>query len=928
MTLPAESDTEAHVSTTAGEYTDARDHRGLDDLLEVRGESKTLGRYVVMGTLGRGGMGVVLRGFDPKLDRRVAIKVLHRELSEQQTQRLLREAQALARLSHPNVVQVYEVDEIDGQTFVVMELVQGQTIAQWCEAEPRPDWRRCVEVMIQAGEGLAAAHEQGLVHRDFKPGNAIVDERGRARVLDFGLARAVGVEVDSIEVPPAGVDMEAMNSDVLSDRLTRTGAMLGTPAYMPPEQMHGRDVDARSDQFSFCVSLYEAVHGERPFAGETMMEVIGSIVQGTVRPPPPGIRVPRGLRRILLRGLLPEPEQRWPSMNALLVELRRLLAPRRWRWAGGSVGVGLAVLGAGLWYQAEAGQRCSGAAEQLRGIWDEGRRADVRGSILGTELPYASSTWTRVEETLDGYAGAWAEQYAEACEATAVRKEQSEEDMSLRMGCLRERKRELEAAVKVLATSDEQVVLNAVTIVDGLQDLARCEDVQRLRQRRERVPPPEDPERAREAEELADVLVDVQAERLAGRGIGALERVVSVVERAEALEYDPLLANALYMWAGILDEQGKPAEAEKRLIRSYALALESGYDEASFIAARSLTDVVGHRQTRFGEGRVWAQTAMSLAKRSGSRWALAGSTHAMGMLLFTEARFEEAEREFLRALELWDAKRWPLDIADSFDGLGGVYFRQGRYGEAEQGFRRALELREETLGSEHPKVAVAMNNLGNVLDRQGRSEEAERQHRRAMEIRVRALGEEHPLVAGSMNNLGAVLNARGQNEEAERWFRRALEIKRKAVGADGLELTSGMNNLGNVLQKQGEFEEAEQWYRRALEIKQRVLGPEHVSLGFSLVGLARVLVAQGEHERAVGPAERAVVLREASGEAPELLAEARYWLARALGPDPTERARARELAQRARTGFVESTNPQVQADIADIDRWLAELPDP
>ncbi|MCX4246011.1 serine/threonine-protein kinase [Paraliomyxa miuraensis] len=220
----------------------------------------TLGRYVVLGTLGAGGMGVVLRAYDRQLDRQVALKVLQRGLDEHHTIRLRREAQALARLSHPNVVQVYEVGELDGHTFVAMELVEGKTARAWAEQRPRPDWRACLRLYVQLGAGLAAAHEQGLVHRDFKPGNAIVDDKGRARVLDFGLARQDEQEhelEDTVtnELEPDHGRRQAVLTS--SESITRTGSVLGTPAYMPHEQMVGRPADARSDQFSFCASLYE-----------------------------------------------------------------------------------------------------------------------------------------------------------------------------------------------------------------------------------------------------------------------------------------------------------------------------------------------------------------------------------------------------------------------------------------------------------------------------------------------------------------------------------------------------------------------------------------------------------------------------------------------------------------------------------------------
>ncbi|MCA9706123.1 MAG: serine/threonine protein kinase, partial [Myxococcales bacterium] len=370
--------------------------RAYDTIFRRAAEPRQLGRYVVLDVLGQGGMGVVLRAYDRELDRPVALKVLHREIDQRHTQRLRREAQAMAKLSHPNVVQVYEVGEIEGRAFVAMELCKGTTVRQWIDREPRPGWRGCVELFLHLGAGLVAAHEQGLVHRDFKPGNAIVDDKGRARVLDFGLARLGGHEDDE---GGSGVAEELVRSDrvaaPLETSLTKTGAVLGTPAYMPPEQMCGLDADARSDEFSFCVALYEAVYGERPYEGSSMMALLVSMQAGAVRPAPKGSDVPVALRKLLLRGLAVNPAERWPSMEALLEELRRIANPRRWRWMALGVTVGLLAVGGGLstTRALEWLNRCTGAREQLEGAWDEARRQEVKAAIVGTGLSYAPGTW-------------------------------------------------------------------------------------------------------------------------------------------------------------------------------------------------------------------------------------------------------------------------------------------------------------------------------------------------------------------------------------------------------------------------------------------------------------------------------------------------------------------------------------------------------
>ncbi len=288
----------------------------------------SLGRFSLLRRLGSGSMGVVFEGYDPELDRRVALKVLRPEVEAQRSlqarSRMIREAQALARLRHPNVTMVYEVGTSEtGALFIAMELVEGNTLGRWLKARPRC-WREIVRVFLQAGRGLAAAHRAGLVHRDFKPDNVIIDDEGSAHVVDFGLARGAGL-AELLPTLEDGADPVAV-----ALHLTCTGAILGTPAYMAPEQFDGASLHAASDQFSFCVALFEALYGRRPFPGNDLPSLQRSLIRGELVGPRRGI--PRALYRVLRRGLSIEPSRRFPSMEALLEALaacrQRSTAPR------------------------------------------------------------------------------------------------------------------------------------------------------------------------------------------------------------------------------------------------------------------------------------------------------------------------------------------------------------------------------------------------------------------------------------------------------------------------------------------------------------------------------------------------------------------------------------------------------------------------
>ncbi|HRI54187.1 MAG TPA: serine/threonine-protein kinase, partial [Pseudomonadota bacterium] len=287
----------------------------------------SIGRYIVVGCIGSGGMGVVYAAYDPELDRKVATKLLRKSTSGgpngQGRVRLLREAQAMARLSHPQVIGVFDVGTLGDQVFIAMEFVDGGTLTKWLSEAPRTQ-KEIIEKFTLAGRGLSAAHAAGLVHRDFKPDNVLVGHDGRVRVMDFGLAHSVGSSEERSEDSQAEVSQETSASGsqsmggALALRLTRTGALLGTPRYMSPEQYEGKKTDPRTDQFSFCVALYEALFKVPPFAGETFSALGHNVVRGRVLSPPPEAKVPAPIRQVILRGLSVRPSDRFPSMDALL----------------------------------------------------------------------------------------------------------------------------------------------------------------------------------------------------------------------------------------------------------------------------------------------------------------------------------------------------------------------------------------------------------------------------------------------------------------------------------------------------------------------------------------------------------------------------------------------------------------------------------
>jgi formylglycine-generating enzyme required for sulfatase activity len=314
-----------------------------------------IGRYMIVESVGSGAMGVVYGAYDPELDRKIALKLIKPGHGAKETarERLLREAKAMARLQHPNVVAVHDVGVFEGQVFLAMEFLGAGTLKSWLAEEAR-SWREIVKLFVAAGRGLAAAHAAGIVHRDFKPDNVLLDKDGRARVVDFGIAREAGGAADdetseAMTSDPAAHLGESSGSRPLLT-LTKTGVLIGTPAYMAPEQFLGERGDERSDQFSFCVALYEALYGQRPFAGDDMLSISVNVTQERLRPLPKDHGVPAWVRRVIVRGLRVNPTMRWPSMSALIEALQddpALKARRRIIAVGGAAVVAISLAAAG-----------------------------------------------------------------------------------------------------------------------------------------------------------------------------------------------------------------------------------------------------------------------------------------------------------------------------------------------------------------------------------------------------------------------------------------------------------------------------------------------------------------------------------------------------------------------------------------------------
>ncbi len=759
---------------------------GMDPLQEPLpaplSRGANVGRYLVLEALGRGGMGVIYAGYDPELHRRVALKLLQVFRTAPADgpaaqQRLLREAQALARLSHPNVIAVFDVGTYGDRVFIAMELVEGRSLRALMRT-PTP-WREAVRLFRQAGEGLSAAHKAGLVHRDFKPDNVLVGGDGRVRVMDFGLARQTAPageqEVDTGELPfVASPPTQA--EDALGTPLTQAGVVIGTPPYMAPEQLVLKVSDPRSDQFSFCVSLYEMLYGERPFPPQPQPTL--NPADWPVRPPPPYAKVPAKLRKLLLRGLSVDPAQRFPSMEALLAQLQADPAvPRRRAVAALGALAFTAAVAAGVGQTAGRRQAlCRGGGARMAGVWDEDRRGAVKAAFAGGE-----SAFQTVSAVLDRYAQAWVAQYQETCEATRIRGEQSDEVLGLRMECLDRRLSELGALTHLFASADEALVGQSGKAAHALTPLETCRQVQALR---ETVRLPEEPFRREQVKGLREQLARAKALADGARYADALALAKALAPQARELRFRPVEGELLELMGEIHDKRAEVKEAA-RALEDAAFAAEAGHDDTlkALAAARRVRVAMLEDEPAVAES--WANLARATLERLGGNAII-------------ESYVESA--------------------------LGGLAFKAGRYDEALARFRKALALREKGLGPMHPDVAGAHNNVANALVRSARFSEARAEAMAALEITETSLGPEHVDVTGPLHLLSVLSAELGLPEDQERFARRGLAITEKVLGREHVETFRALEELGDALLDRGKSSEGLPMLDRALALLRKADG--------------------------------------------------------------------------------------------------------
>ncbi len=911
----------------------------------------TLGRYIVLERLGEGGMGVVYSAYDPELDRKIAVKLLREDVGDRRA-RLLREAQALARLGHANIVAVYDVGTIDDQVFVAMEFVAGRTVSAWLAEAPRAT-HEIVDVYLQAGRGLAAAHALGIVHRDFKPDNVLIDGDKRVRVVDFGLAAIAEGAVDAPSRSPVAPEWE--QGAQVATSLTRTGALVGTPGYIAPEGT----TQPAFDQFSFCVAVWKGLSGELPFAGNSAAELASAAARGEIAEP--ARRIPARLQRVLRRGLSADPAKRFASIDDLLAALSRNRS-RTYAIAGTAAIAAFAVGAIVVSSRHDGAQLCRGSDGRLAGAWDSGA---IARAFAATGVPYAAASAASVAAVLDRYASGWAAMRTEACEATQVRGEQSGELMDLRMACLDARANELHALGDVFAHADAKVVERSVSAAQSLTPLADCADAAGLKAP---VRMPADPASRALIETVRGGIAEARALDRAGKYDDAIARASTLAGEAHAIGYRPRVAGALTILGIARAHADKSAEAQPALEAAVVAAIAAHDDATATEAGTSLIKLVGYDQAKVADAERWIALTRAWLEAAPDDHRRAQVDNEIGSVRFEAGHYDEALALQQQALALRE-QEYGKDsqlVAINLDNIGVDYVMKGEPAKASDYHRRALKLEIDQLGPMHPRVGLTWTNLGASLTDEGKLDEARDAELHAIAIKEAAYGKDSAMVAASVHEIANVYFLQGHYAEAEAAYRRVMTIYKQAFGPEHPRVGNAVGSLANAVRHLHHLDEAEALYKESLAIRLKALGPKHYSLANSYLGLSQVAQERKQWDEALAEAQRAADVLAASTEAdssaiaealgnvgnaqlgagrfaPAIEAYTRALKIQEAKGDPSDRAdtqfglaqalwqsgdhaKARPLAEAAEKAYA-AAGDRGKDSLPDVQRWLASHAD-
>ena len=836
----------------------------------------TVDRYVLIDKIGQGGMGVVYSAYDHALHRRVAVKLVKGHKDDRTQAQLLAEARTMAQLSHPALVTVYDVGEFEGQVFLAMEFVEGVTLRKWQTREAR-SWRDVVAMYCRVGEGLAFAHDAGVIHRDLKPDNVIVDESDRPHITDFGLAK----------VDPRAIEPSPMTS--LITKHTISGKTAGTPGYMSPQQLLGEPTDERTDQYAFCASLFEALHGGLP-----------------IHSPPVPKEVPRAILAAIQRGLENDPRERWPSMRALLDVLAPREPVRRRYLIGAFVVVPVAIA---TWMVVRGGgpeQSCD--APQAQEAWHAARDQVIARLTRQGGHPEELAT------ALDHWTESWTDMARASCRATASGA-QSAQLLDLRARCLDHTLDVVRSLIELARHADPQLAAHADSI--PLPQLEPCADAPGLLGNA--ALPPDLVRRAVIAD-LGKRLAEIQALVDADSQLEALRRLDALAAPVHAVGYPPLELELYSVRTyAELARGASPAAAAASAWR--AIAVEPTRADYTMGALwLDLVWIVGEMQHQPEQAIELGRVAETIVDRVQDKSQLALLDYRLGAVLADAARYDEAIARFERSRSLSEQLHDDHEVVTTLQGEA--------LAERARGDRKkqiALCERAVQIANQMPHSNVLLANLLSTLAvaylEDGRTDDGIAILQRA-DIIIGDRRDDPGVLLSIHANLGNAWEERGYLSSAESEFRQAVEVARTMLAPDTSETEVAWYNLGQIQNKRGEYRGALVSLSAALDILQKAPAAAAVSDDYEGPGsLARAIVIarSGLHQssEAVAAAEQCLALAHQISAGDKELAQAHIALANALW-ESGARERARATMRQAGAELAQSG-----ASADEANEWLA-----
>ncbi len=777
-------------------------------------ESIRIGRFAIQRQLGEGGSGAVYEAIDPNLDRPVAIKLLSGRLGEtlsedKQAQSLRAEARLLARLAHPNIVRVFEVDEHEGEVFLVMELIEGTDLQTWLgQRGMSRSAATTMNLLRDAALGLQAAHRLGVVHGDLKPSNILIDAGGTARLADFGLASPID--------PQSG----------RSRRPTRAG----TPAYMAPELFAGEPASVVSDVFAFCVTVVEVLGGDMDPTRAAELGPITRLSELTRRD------IPARLRNALRRGLQPDHRRRLSSMDLIVAALEPRKSP--WRLVAGatailSLGGVLGVVG----IRSSSTNECDTAQGRVQRVWGDEQRQQVAHAFEQTGLAYAATAAARTSDALDRYAAGWARQYEAVCEASL---REGAAGAPAQFLCLDRDLGAIASLVEVFESGGQDIVSRATSTVSELPTPSDCRDDTFVAH-----------EPTEHDQTLLAELARLRMKVVAGASVDTLRRLEELRTLSESA-HSGVRAQVLYVLADAYSHAGDFDASEAELELAFKLATRADDRRTAASAALGLVFVVGYRQQRTEPAETWLKVAAAEVERLPSTDEIHRTLWiSQAALLTRQRRHEETLVVLGKAREHIEAAGppWPTQLATVLGDMGATHVALGRFEAAGRLMTESIELSGELLGDNHPSMAVAHFNRAALEVLEGRLKSARVHAARSLAISSSSIGRRHDTTAMAHAAVAELDLLAGNFDDARRHITQADQIISEI-------LPDGSQDNAKILRIQGELALATDDPARAVELLRRAV--EKSPRGSrQLAALGRALHAAGEADEAIVVLQRA-----------------------------------------------------------------------